>query len=137
MYPAIYPTDKVILSKLSYIGDMTPERGDIIVFKPPAESSEKSDFLKRVIGLPGEIVEIKDGYVYIDGKPLEEDYLASNPEYYMEPVIVPEGSYFVLGDNRNRSWDSHEWQNKFVPMSDIKGKAVYRYWPIDRFGSIY
>ena len=137
MYPTIYISDRVILSKLSYIGDKTPKRGDIIVLMPPAELGMNSDLLKRVIGLPGEIVEVKDNYVYIDGKPLSEDYLAAQPAYFMEPVIVPEGCYFLLGDNRNNSLDSHLWRNQFVPMSDIKGKAVYRYWPIDRFGNIY
>jgi signal peptidase I len=140
MVPTIEISDRVILSKLSYVGSKTPKRGDIIVLMPPAEVVEAgtdSDLLKRVIGLPGETVEVKDNYVYIDGKPLTEDYLEAQPVYTIDPVVVPEGCYFLLGDNRNNSYDSHLWHNQFVPMSDIKGKAVYRFWPLDRFGNIY
>ena len=137
MLPTIELKDRVILSKLSYVGPRTPQRGDIVVFKAPAEMNEKSDLLKRVIGLPGETVRIEGGVVYIDDMPLEEDYLNEKPSYTYGPVTVPEGCYFMLGDNRNASYDAHRWQEPFIPEKDIKGKAIFRYWPIDRIGDIY
>lgn len=137
MVPTIEEGDRVILWRLAYIFNSSPERGDIIVFNPPAELNEKDDLIKRVIGLPGETVEIKNGLVYIDGDPLDEDYLKEPPDYEFEPVTVPEDSYFMMGDNRNNSKDSHEWINPFIHEDEIKGKAIYRYWPLSRFGGIY
>ena len=137
MYPTVEAGDRLIMSRLAYIGDKTPQRGDIIVFDAPAEFDSKDDFLKRVIGLPGEMVEIKDGQVFIDGVALEEDYISAPPNYIYGPVTVPEGHYFVLGDNRNQSQDSHAWSFPFVPEEDIKGKALALYWPLSRLGSLY
>lgn len=136
MYPTIDASDRVVLYRLAYIGDKVPERGDIVVFRPPAETGERSDLIKRVIGLPGETVEIKNGSVYIDGTVLTEDYLNAAPDYIYPEVTVPEGHYFMLGDNRNISGDSHVWANPFVSERQIKGQAIYRYWPLNRIGAI-
>ncbi len=137
MQPTIEPGDRVVLSRLAYLGERAPQRGDIVVFKAPAETQEKSDMIKRVIGLPGEKVEIRDGMVYINDIALVEHYLNEAPDYVFGPVTVPEGCYFVLGDNRNHSVDSHAWLDPFLPEEDIKGKATVCYWPLDRIGGLY
>ncbi|MDP8921619.1 MAG: signal peptidase I [Chloroflexota bacterium] len=107
-----------------------PERGDIIVFRAPGQSDK--DFIKRVIGLPGESVRIEDGRVFINGKPLDEPYITHRATYDLDQKVVPPGSYFVLGDNRPNSSDSHlGW---FVPANNIIGKAWVSYWPPTRWG---
>lgn len=136
MLPTIEVGDRIVLSKVSYLGSNEPERGDIIVFKPPAELNEKSDLIKRLIGLPGETIEVKDGQLYIDGIAQDEPYLYAAPNYSYGPVTVPEGHYFVLGDNRNASFDSHAWEEPFLPADDVKGKAVFLYWPLSRLGTL-
>jgi signal peptidase I len=103
-----------------------PQRGDIIVFLYPRDPSR--DFIKRVIGLPGDVVEVRDGHTYVNGRALVEPYIMSAPRYTMPPVRVPEGQYFVLGDNRNDSSDSHVWGT--VPWYDIVGQAWVSYWPL-------
>lgn len=107
-----------------------PQRGDIIVLSLPANPSQ--GLIKRIIGLPGEEVEIKMGKVYINGMPLSEPYLAEPTLYVFPPLIIPEDSYFVLGDNRNVSSDSHAWGT--LPYRNIVGKAWLSYWPPSRWG---
>ncbi|HOQ36876.1 MAG TPA: signal peptidase I [Acetivibrio sp.] len=125
MENTIMPKDRLIASRIHYlIGD--PERGDIVVFKFPDD--EEVLYVKRVIGLPGETVEIKDGVVYIDGEILEEPYLKEKPVGDYGPYKVPEGSYFMLGDNRNYSKDSRMWINKYVSKDKILGKALFKYY---------
>ena len=110
-----------------------PDRGDIIVFKNPDKSND-TPLIKRVIGLPGEEVEVKSGFVYIDGSPLKETYIGERPSYNMPNRIIPGGEYFVLGDNRNASRDSHMgWT---VSQDDILGKAWLSVWPLDYLGLI-
>ncbi len=106
-----------------------PERFDIIIFKYPDD--EEQLFIKRLIGLPGETVEIKDGKVYINGSdtPLDDSFVPEVPIGSYGPYTVPEDSYFMLGDNRNRSRDSRFWDNTFVTFDEIVGKAVIRYYP--------
>lgn len=136
MVPTIEVGDRVIMSKLSYLGEDGPQRGDVIVFRAPDELNQKYDLVKRLIGLPGETVEITGGVVYIDGAALDEPYINEAPAYDYGPVTVPEGHCFVLGDNRNKSIDSHLWQDPFLDLDAIKGKAVYLYWPLDRLGKV-
>lgn len=104
-----------------------PKRGDIIVFPFPDDPSET--YVKRVIGLPGETIEGKDGLVYINGEPLEESYVTSDLDEDFGPYEIPEESYFVLGDNRDISLDARYWENKFVKREDIISKAVLRFYP--------
>ena len=109
-----------------------PERGDIIIFHPPNELESADPFIKRIIGLPGEIIEVKDGIVYVDGSPLYEPYVKSPPHYTVPEYKVPENEYFVLGDNRPVANDSHNgWT---VPRQDIIGKAWLSIWPPDKWG---
>jgi signal peptidase I len=125
MYPTMHVKDYLLV----YTQIEEYERGDIVAFKFPL--NEEETYLKRVIGLPGETVEVKDGYVYINDKPLEEDYLNEQPTYTYPKTTVPEGNYFVLGDNRNNSYDSHDWG--FVKEEKMRGKAVTRLLPFQRF----
>lgn len=120
--------DKVIGLRLAYTFS-EPERGDIVMFKYPDDESK--DYIKRVIGLPGESVKIRGGKVYINDSeiPLEEDYLKETPLGDYGPYEVPEGHYFVMGDNRNQSWDSRFWENTFVAKDKILAKALFRWYP--------
>lgn len=106
-----------------------PERFDIVIFKYPDDESQL--FIKRVIGLPGETVEIKDGKVYIDGSetPLDDSFIHETMKGSFGPYQVPEDCYFMLGDNRNNSKDSRYWKNTYVRFDQIVGKAVIRYYP--------
>ncbi|MEE0776539.1 MAG: signal peptidase I [Bacillota bacterium] len=133
MEPTLVKDDRILVFKLSYVfGE--PQRGDIIIFDPPKEVDEGVEYIKRVIGLPGETIEIKEGMVYIDGEPYEEDYIAEKPTYTFGPVTVPEGEYFVLGDNRNRSADAHVWTYPFISLDDIQSKAICQYYPFSEIG---
>ncbi|MBE9014062.1 signal peptidase I, partial [Pseudanabaenaceae cyanobacterium LEGE 13415] len=91
-------------------------------------------FIKRIIGRPGQTIEIKSGKVFVDNQPLQEPYIAEKPAYQMPAVQVPEDSYFVMGDNRNNSNDSHVWG--FLPREFILGRAWFRFYPIDRIGKV-
>jgi signal peptidase I len=124
MEKTIMKKDKVITYRLAYKFHK-PQRGDIIVF--PFPDDEKVDFIKRIIGLPGETIEGKDGYVYIDGKKMKEPYVTSLLDNDFGPYKVPKNSYFMMGDNRDISEDSRYWDNKFVKKSKIIGKALFRY----------
>ena len=107
-----------------------PQYGDIIVFRYPGHPDR--DFIKRVIAVPGDEVEIDRGHVYVNGTALHEDYIEAMPSYSVPAQIVPEGSYFVLGDNRPNSSDSHIWG--YVPAENVIGKAWVSYWPPGEWG---
>jgi signal peptidase I len=136
MLPTLQINDRLIIDKISY--DFSdPKRGDIIVFNPTSALEAQNfheAFIKRVIGLPGDRVEVKEAKVYVNNIPLQENYLEASPDYQWGPVIVPAHSYLVLGDNRNNSYDSHYWG--FVPRQNIIGKAMFRFWPLNRIGEI-
>ena len=106
-----------------------PDRFDIVIFKSPDDESRL--FIKRVIGLPGETVEIKDGKVYINDSstPLDDSFIPEKMQGSFGPYTVPDNCYFMLGDNRNDSKDSRFWKNTFVRFDQIVGKAVVRYYP--------
>jgi signal peptidase I len=130
MEPDLTVGQRLIVNKVSYNFNI-PKRGDIIVFRPPPNPTA-IPYIKRVIGLPGEVVEIKNGAVYINGAPLTEPYIKEAPAYHMAPVKVMEDNYFVMGDNRNDSNDSHVWGT--VPRDNIIGKASFSIWPLDVWG---
>lgn len=137
MIPTLQLDDHVVVTKLSYKMH-EPERGDVVVFKyPPNEEQDlkEVDYVKRLIGLPGETLEIKNNTVYINGNPLVENYLNSDtnmPDY--GPVTIPENQYFMMGDNRNKSSDSRVWG--FVPEEYLIGKAQFIYWPFSHIGGL-
>lgn len=138
MFPTLEINDRLVIEKVSYYLK-SPQFGDIIVFTPPSQLQEigygaDQAFIKRIIGKPGQTIEVKNGRVYIDNQPQFERYIAEEPHYQLPPVKVPENSYFVMGDNRNDSNDSHVWG--FLPKENIIGRAVFRFWPIERFGGI-
>ena len=128
MIPVVQPDDRLIVNRLAYLFD-EPKRGDIVMFAYPDD--EKDNYLKRIIGLPGEKVEIRGGLVYInDSKtPLSEPYLNDPPNGDYGPYNVPENCYFMLGDNRDISKDARQWKNKYVKKEKIVGKAFLRYYP--------
>ena len=128
METTIMTGDRIIGLRTSYWFSK-PERGDIVIFKYPDDESKL--FIKRVIGLPGDKVEIVEGKVYINDstEPLAEPYLTVEPKGSFGPYEVPEGSYFMLGDNRNVSKDSRYWDNTFVKEEKIIAKAFFRYYP--------
>ncbi len=130
MLPTLEEGEYVIIDKLSYYLD-EPDRGDVIVLHFPNDRSR--DFIKRVIGLPGDHVEVADGLVTVNGVPLEEPYINAEPAY-TGAWDVPEGQYFVLGDNRNNSSDSHNWA--YLPREDIVGKAWIIYWGPENWGLV-
>ena len=120
----------ILADRLAY-DQKDPQRGDIIIFSFPLDTSQ--DLIKRVIGLPGETIAVQEGVVTINGTPLEESYI-TEPPLYAGTWVVPEGQYFVLGDQRNDSRDSHQWG--FLPRENIIAKAVWIYFPLDHFGRI-
>jgi signal peptidase I len=153
MEPTLAINDRLIVDKVSYRFSQ-PQRGDIVVFNVPEtlktelkQEDEKEDveniaFIKRIIGLPGDTVESKEGKLYINGKEISERYIKEpSREDWSSSQFNPDGSgkippgqYLVLGDNRNNSRDSHYWG--FLPQDKILGKAIVRFWPIDRVGGI-
>jgi signal peptidase I len=131
MEPNFQEGECIMVNKVSYHSS-GPQRGQVIIFNPPFES--EYPFIKRVMGLPGETVEIKDGKVFINGISLAEEYIMAPPNYTMPATEVPENEYFVLGDNRNNSNDSHNsWT---VPRDNIIGKAWFTYWPPSKWGVV-
>lgn len=130
MEPNLHHGEFVIVSKINYrIGE--PERGDVVVFDFPRNITQ--EYIKRVIGLPGEEIKIKNGQVFVNGVALTEPYLKMEPRYEGE-WLVQENELFVLGDNRNNSSDSHNWG--MVPMENVVGEALLVYWPPSSWGVI-
>jgi signal peptidase I len=137
MVPTLLPGDRVLVAKFWY-WFQEPKRGQIMVFKYPVDPQR--DFVKRIVGLPGDVIEIRDGIVSVNGAPIAEPYirnhdlftLTEGPVFPKVPLTVPKGSYFVMGDNRPNSQDSRFWG--VVPKQNVRGPAFIRYWPLDRVG---
>jgi signal peptidase I len=129
MEPNLHNGQRLLINKIAY---KNPERGDVIVFPPPHIANSDKDFIKRVIGLPGELIEIKDGVVYVNDLPLDEPYIVDDAGIDMVLKAIPDDEYFVLGDNRSNSSDSRGgWT---VPGEDIVGKAWLSIWPPSDWG---
>lgn len=131
METTVMTNDKLIGYRLAYLNKV-PERGDIITFESP--DNPGVTFLKRIIGLPGETLNIIDGKVYINNSdtPLDEPYInkREEPKGDFGPYVIPEGSYFVMGDNRNNSLDSRYWETtNFISIDDISSKIIFKYFP--------
>jgi len=136
MMPSLYDQERLFINQFSYkFGLGSIQRGDTVVFYFPGEPTES--YIKRVIGLPGDTVAVQDGYVIINGKKLQENYVPAeyrdDRSYAAE--VVPPGQYFVLGDHRVSSNDSRAWG--FVPRNYIYGKAVFVFWPLNRMGTVH
>lgn len=129
METTVMTGDRIVINRLAYKLD-SPKRGDIVSFILPDDGT--SQYLKRIIGLPGETLEGKDGVVYIDGAPLDPDYTDQVINEDFGPFTIPDGCYFMMGDNRNNSWDSRFWKNKYVSLDAIIGKAEFCYFPHPR-----
>ena len=120
--------DLLIADKMSYkLLKHDPERGDVMIFRYPGETERHIDYIKRIIGLPGDEVEVHDGIVYVNNEALDEDYIKEKPYSDFPPVIVGPDEYFVMGDNRNHSSDSRVWG--MVPRKNIEGRALFVFWP--------
>lgn len=138
MEPALAYGDRLLMEKVSY-RLRPPRAGDIVVFEPlpgvDRRGAHRVDaHIKRVIGLPGQVVQVHEGRVLIDGQPLQEPYVAEPPAYEWGPARVPEDMLFVLGDNRNASADSHVWG--FLPRRNVLGRVGLRFWPPGRAGGL-
>ena len=131
MEPNFHDGQYLFVNKLVYML-RPPERGDVIVFIPPNNNSR--DFIKRVIGLPGDRIEIRSGTVFINGEELKEAYPLNPASYSTGSLVIPPDEYFVLGDNRNYSSDSHAWGT--VSQKSIIGKAWISYWPPQLMGVV-
>ena len=137
MMPSLYDQERLFINQFSYkFGLDNIKRGDTVVFWFPEDPTNSTSYIKRVIGLPGDTVEVKEGYVIVNGAKLVENYVPS--EYRDDrsygPQVVPPNQYFVLGDHRVSSNDSRAWG--FVPRNYIYGKAVFVFWPLDRMGTV-
>jgi signal peptidase I len=135
MMPALTDQERIFINKFNYrFGIGGVERGDLVVFWFPLDRSKS--YIKRVIGLPGDMVEIQDGTVLVNGKAIEEDYVPDNfrDRQSYSRTIVPSDRYFVLGDHRSSSNDSRAWGT--VERRHIYGKAVFVYWPLEKMGRL-
>ncbi|MEM1254203.1 MAG: signal peptidase I [Cyanobacteria bacterium P01_H01_bin.21] len=135
MEPTLQINDRLIINKFY----SNPQRGDVVIFYPPEtalppEAPIRSVFIKRIVGLPGETLEIKDEQVIVNNQPLTEDYIQEPAAYVWGPEIIPEEQYFLLGDNRNASFDSHAFG--FVPADNIVGRATKIFWPPEHTGKV-
>ena len=135
MEPTIAVGDRFFSNKLVY-RFRPPKEGEIVIFTPPHEATSNGSipFVKRVIAIEGEWVEIRNGNVFVNHQLINEAYIKENPHYQMPPLQVPRNTLFVLGDNRNNSYDSHVWG--FVPLENVKAKAMFRFWPLTRIGFV-
>lgn len=133
MRPTLVNSERLVVNKFIY-RFKAPERGDIIVFRYPRDPSR--DFIKRVIGIPGDTIEIKDGRVFVNGQLLNETYILEKTRGSYSLATVPEGHIFVMGDNRNNSEDSRFRDVGFVSHDLVKGKAVMIFWPLDHIKSL-
>ncbi|MCR1897575.1 signal peptidase I [Irregularibacter muris] len=134
MVPTLSISDKLIINKMVKPDNL--KFGDIVVFFSPIEDSQEERLIKRVIGLEGDVIEVKEGHLFRNGQKVEEPYLAQPINYEFGPITVPEDNFLFLGDNRNISYDSHLWPSPFIPKEKIIGKAIFRYYPFNRIGKI-
>ena len=133
MYPTLENGNKLIVNKFVY-KIKNPEKGEIIVFKLPED--DKMFYIKRIIALPGDKVEIKNDVVFVNNKPLKEEYIRDFTKGYHQSIEIPEGQYYVLGDNRSNSKDSRFNDVGCIPIKNIKGKGMVVFWPLERIKAL-
>lgn len=131
MEPTLENGEFVIVNKLAYSFGR-PRHGDVVVFRYPLDPQQ--EYIKRVVGVGGDRIHVSNGQVFVNGEMLVEPYIFDPPDYHISEVLVPEGSLYVMGDNRNNSSDSHNWGP--VQMDYVIGKALFVYWPPDKWGLI-
>jgi len=134
MEPGLQDGQQLLINKVIYYFH-EPERGDVVIFYPPPPySPDETPFIKRIIALPGDTIEVANGAVYVNGLKLDEPYIKEPPTYTFRQGKIPEDEYFVLGDNRNYASDSHTgWT---VPRQNIIGKAWLSIWPLSEWGFV-
>ncbi len=140
MYPSFEINDQLAVEKVTK-WVRPPDRREVVVFDPPPSFWELSQrrpdgeaLIKRVVAVAGDEVEVRAGQLFINGEAQEEPYTNERAEYTLPPMRVPPGSVFVLGDNRNHSFDSHYWG--FLPVKNVIGRATFTYWPPNRLGAV-
>jgi signal peptidase I len=142
MEPTLQVGDRIVVEKLSHRWNL-PQRGQIVIFYPPFrdEDGMAKAYIKRVIGLPGDRINIHDGKLFLNGKAQTEPYIAESINYILpgldsktKEITVPDGYLWVMGDNRNNSNDSHVWG--FLPQQNLIGRAIFRFYPLDQFGTL-
>jgi signal peptidase I len=134
MRPTMVNGERLVVNKFIYRFQQ-PVKGDIVVFRYPRDPSR--DFIKRVIATAGDTIEIKDGRVFVNGQQLNETYILEKSRGSYPLSKVPEGTIFVMGDNRNNSEDSRFADVGFVPLNLLKGKAIMVFWPIGNFRTLH
>ena len=143
MIPTLQIYDKILVEKVRPRANLALKKhltkSSLVIFKPPKALTEagyekSSALIKRVVGLPGDEIEISDGKLLINHNLINEPWILEPMKYTMKPVVIPEGTIWVLGDNRNNSLDSHLWGP--LPESNVIGTAIFRYWPLSKFGPI-
>jgi len=140
MYPTFDIGDRLVAEKITYRFKRPPAAEDVIIFHPPKQTGraggvfDDNVFIKRVVATEGDQVQVRNGRLVVNGVARDEPYINERPNYTLSPFTVPEGHVFVMGDNRNNSYDSHIWGP--LPRENIIGRACWKYWPITKFGGL-
>ncbi|TET18330.1 MAG: signal peptidase I [Dehalococcoidia bacterium] len=133
MEPNFEEGQRLIINKAVY-RFREPQRGEVIILHPPPSTHQSTPFIKRIIAVPGDTIEIEEGVVYVNSSPLDEPYIKEPPSYTIKRQKIPDNEYFVLGDNRNVAYDSHRWGT--LPRQNIIGKAWLSIWPPSEWGLV-
>ena len=140
MYPTFDIGDRLVAEKITYRFKRPPAAEDVIIFHPPKQTGragglfDDNVFIKRVVATEGDQVQVRNGRLIVNGRARDEPYINEKPNYTLSKFTVPEGHVFVMGDNRNNSYDSHIWGP--LPKENIIGRACWKYWPLQKFGGL-